>query len=154
MTDVLIIGVGNEYRCDDGIGIAVALTLHRLNLPGVVVLEASGAGSTLMELWSHADCVILVDAVSSGSALGTIHRFDVAATPIPAPFFRHSTHAFGVHEAIELARTLGQLPHQLIVYGIEGKTFSYGTEMSPKLEESAQTVVRMIANDLKVLVPE
>ena len=66
------------------------------------------------------EAAVLVDASSSGAAPGTIHRFDASAEPVPARSFRSSTHAFGVGEAIELARALGKLPGTVVVYGIEG----------------------------------
>jgi len=40
----LIIGVGNEYRCDDGAGLIVARRLKQQTRDDVTVLEQSGEG--------------------------------------------------------------------------------------------------------------
>ncbi|MBI2264629.1 MAG: hydrogenase maturation protease [Armatimonadetes bacterium] len=143
----LIIGVGNEYRRDDGAGFAAARRLRAEN-PDVPVVLQSGDGVSLMEAWRDADSVIVVDAVHSAGKPGSVHRFDAAARPIPAKFFPSSTHAFGLAEAVEMARALGRLPERLIVYGIEGKTFEAGTGLSPEVEEGVSQVVEQVLREI------
>src|SRR5271165_7198320 len=115
--DIVVIGVGNEYRSDDGAGIAVARRLRERFPTGVTILEENGEGAALIDAWQGATRVMLVDAVRSGAPPGTIHRLDAQAAPLPAGFFHYSTHAFSVAEAVELARSLGQLPSHVTVYG-------------------------------------
>jgi hydrogenase maturation protease len=122
----LIIGIGNEYRGDDAVGLIVVRRLKERLAGSPTVLEQSGDGAALMEAWQGAEKVIIIDAVMSGAAPGTIHRFDASAQPLPKDAFRCSTHAFGVAEAIELSRALSELPQSLVVYGIEGKNFAAG----------------------------
>ena len=145
---MLVIGVGNAYRCDDAVGLIVAQRLRALVPPGITILEQSGEGAALMEAWQDADHVILVDAASSGESPGTIHRFEAAVAPIPAQFFNYSTHAFSVAEAVEMARQLDKLPPSLIVYGIEGRSFSFGQGLSLEVEQAARTVVDQVLQEL------
>jgi hydrogenase maturation protease len=133
----LIIGIGNEYRSDDAVGLVVARAIQARRLPQVSILEATGEGTALFEVWKEADNVILIDAVTSQAPAGTIHQLDAQAGPISPSFFALSTHAFGVAEAIELARILGNLPARLIVYGIEGKHFVAGINLLPEVERAA-----------------
>jgi hydrogenase maturation protease len=148
-TRVLVIGVGNAYRGDDAVGLFVAQRIRELGLAGgVEVIEADGEGTELMEVWRDADLAILVDAVSSGASPGTIHRFDAIAEPLPAGFFRLSTHAFGVAAAVELARELDRLPSRLIVYGIEGKEFSAGASFTKEVENAASRAVKRIVQEI------
>jgi hydrogenase maturation protease len=72
----------------------------------------------------------LVDACASGVPCGTVQRFDVATVPLPRGASRMSTHGFGLAEAIELGRALGQLPPCCIVYAIEGASFETGAPLS------------------------
>ena len=65
-------------------------------------------------------------------------------------FFNFSTHGFGVAEAVELARSLNQLPPQLIIYGIEGKNFADGFGLSPEVEGAAAQVVRRVLLEIKI----
>jgi hydrogenase maturation protease len=148
----VIIGVGNPYRHDDGVGHAVARRLRDELGDAAVVREESGEGAALLEAWHGADAVYLLDAVSTGADAGTMVRCDAVSQPIPAVFFRHSSHAFSVAEAIELARALGQLPPRLIVYGVEGADFTAGVGLSSAVERAVEPVVCAVLDELG-LVP-
>jgi hydrogenase maturation protease len=144
----LLIGVGNEYRSDDAVGLFVA-RLAREGAPEQInVRESPGEGAALIKAWEGAQTVILIDAVCSGGEAGTIHRIEAHRETLPAKLFHYSTHAFGVAEAIELARVLNQLPPRLIVYGIEGKNFAAGVGLSPEVKEAAERVVDCVLKDL------
>ncbi len=146
---IKVIGVGNAYRGDDGVGLFVARQLRDSGLDGVTILEQGGEGTALIELWKDADLVILIDAVNSGAKPGTVHRFDAHEQPIPVRFFRHSTHTFGVADAVELARTLGQLPLRLIIYGIEGKDFTSGEGLSADVRDAVSAAVVRIVREIQ-----
>src|SRR5690242_9288233 len=135
----IVIGVGNEYRRDDGVGLVVARRIRAV-APGVRVREESGEGAALIEAWQGAEIAVLCDAVHAGAAPGTIHRLDARQQPIPSGFFRYSTHAFSVAEAVELARALGALPAQMVIYGIEGADYASGVGLSPAVEAAANEV--------------
>lgn len=142
---ILIIGIGNDYRSDDAVGLVVARALQSRKLPHVSILEATGEGTALLETWKGANNVILIDAVTSQAPAGTIHQLDVHDRPLLPALFALSTHAFGVAEAVELARALGNLPPRLVVYGIEARRFVAGTVLSPEVERAAHAAVEGIA---------
>jgi hydrogenase maturation protease len=144
---MLVIGVGNVYRGDDGAGPAVIALLREEGLPGSRLLECDGDCSALLDAWHGVGAVVLVDAVSSGAPPGTIYRFDALAQPLPRQVSFQSTHAFGVAEALELGRTLGQLPASLILYAIEGKNFATGAGISREVESAVQEVAQMVRRD-------
>ena len=141
---ILLIGIGNEYRGDDSIGLNVIRALEEQKLPDTLLIESSGGGAVLIEMLSSVRIAILIDAVSSGGKPGTIYRFDATTQPIPAKLSFQSTHVFGVAEAIELARVLDRLPRSLIVYAIEGENFSPGVGLSSKAREAVQKVVEQV----------
>ncbi len=142
--EVLVIGVGNRYRGDDRAGLAVA---QALRTDGALdVRESEGEPIALLDTWGNAASVVLVDAVSSGAEPGTIHRFDASTTPLPASLRGStSTHAVGLGATIELARTLGRLPEQVIVYGIEGADFGAGEELSHGVAAALETLTGRVA---------
>jgi hydrogenase maturation protease len=148
LAPLAIIGIGNRWRRDDGIGPWVADRLAERGLPAV---EHSGEGAGLIEAWSQARAVIVVDATASGAAAGTLYRLDAVTAELPRHFFRYSSHLFGLAEAIATARTLGRLPEQLIVHGIEGGDFGFGDEFTPAVAEAAAAVVERIAQDVAAL---
>jgi hydrogenase maturation protease len=156
---ILVIGIGNEFRQDDGAVVAAARRLRLLALDGVTVLERSGEGTGLMADWDGAGVVIVVDAVSSGAEPGTLHRFEVTAalaadagSSAPRPssrIFRGTSHQIGLGEAIELATTLGTLPERLVIYGIEGRAFGEGTELTPAVARAVDEAVARMTEDVR-----
>jgi hydrogenase maturation protease len=145
---MLVIGVGNTYRSDDAAGLLVARLL-REHLSEVAIQETSGEGATLIEQWQKAGQVWLIDAVASGAAPGSIHRMEAHEQPIPAALFHGSTHDFGVAQAIEMARVLGTLPPRLVLYGIEGRCFDFGTTLSPEVEQAAHEVAWRVRQEIE-----
>jgi hydrogenase maturation protease len=150
---ILIIGIGNPYRGDDAVGLRIAQDIKKKSPDHVNVIEQSGDGISLMDSWKDADAVILIDAVHSGAKPGTIHRLDARTQPIPAKYFHYSTHAFGVAEAIELARALKQLPPLFLVYGIEGKCFEVGIGLSLEVEKAVAEVMIRVKQDIHNCLP-
>jgi hydrogenase maturation protease len=123
---VVVIGVGNRDRGDDAAGRRVAAALRESVPEGVYVLESDGDPATIMDAWEGAARAVVVDAMVSGAAPGTVRRFDATEDPLPVSVHLASTHGMGAAEAIELARQLGRLPERLLVYGIEGASFHAG----------------------------
>jgi hydrogenase maturation protease len=145
----LIIGVGNPYRGDDAVGLVVARQLRMQPLPNTTVIEETADGAKIMDTWKDVDKIILIDAVHSGAKAGTVYRFDAHTQPIPRKLFHYSTHAFGLSEAIALARSLNQLPPRLIVYGIEGKTFDAAAGLSAEVEGVVSEVVDQVLREVR-----
>ena len=146
MSRMLVIGVGNALRGDDAAGLHVA---RQLAASGIAeVHEASGETASLMALWQGADCVMLADAAQSGAEPGTVTRLDASIQALPAAFLHCSTHAFGVAEAVELARSLGSLPAKILIFGIEGASFEHGAPLSPGVEAGVARAVEMIKAEL------
>lgn len=85
---------------------------------------------------------------------GTIRRLELLADALPTTIFRHSTHALGVVEAIELARALDQRPPHLALYGIEGQNFEAGAGLSPDVEKAGRDVVTRIADQVCARSPD
>ena len=148
---ILVIGIGSEYRSDDRVGIEIARSLKTKILQNVEIVVESGDGTALLERWNGAETVILIDTVSSGAEPGTIHRINANEQQIPSTFFHSSTHAFGIAEAVEIARSLHQLPSQIIIYGIEGNNFGIGNEVSSAVHAAIEPAVKLIIDEIKSL---
>jgi hydrogenase maturation protease len=137
----LVIGIGNPFRRDDGIGPAV---VERLAFPCTLVHH--GEGTDLMERWQGCDRLVLVDATCSGAPAGTIGVWDASAVDLPAGLLPKGSHVFGVAEGIALARRLGRLPASVTVVGIEGADFTAGQGLSPAVAAAlAEAVERLRA---------
>lgn len=147
---IVIIGIGNPYRGDDAVGYVVTQHLRQAltGCQDVRVLDLSGESTQLLSAWQGADLAIVVDAVQSGAPAGTVHRLDARQQPLPVTLWRCSTHAFGVAEALALARVLQQLPPRLILYGIEGQTFAPGAGLSVAGAQAVPAVVTRIRQEI------
>ncbi len=142
---MLIIGCGNRQRSDDGAGILVAERLRDL---GIQAETRSGEAADLIEAWRGADDVIVVDALVTGAPVGTVQAWD-ARQPLASVRTTASTHGLGVAEAIKLAHVLKCLPARLQVYGIEGRRFELGAEISPEVQHAIEDVARRIIARLR-----
>lgn len=134
----MVIGLGNPFRSDDAAGLAVARRVH--NIPAH---ERTAGSYELMDLWEGADDVVIVDGMQSGAPAGTVSVFDADRESLPPEAFT-STHAVGLRDAVELARTLGRLPRHLTVYGIEVSNVRPGFQMSPAVQKAVAAVVSEI----------
>lgn len=143
----VVIGVGNAFRGDDAVGLEVAERLR--GRAGLDVVACEQEPIQLLDAWAGADLALLVDAVSSGAAPGTIHRLDATAQPVPATVFRGSTHAFGVAEVVELGRALGRLPGRLLVFGVEGAEFRAGDELTPAVAAAVEPLVDELLEEVR-----
>jgi hydrogenase maturation protease len=137
----LLIGIGNEWRGDDGVGILAARMIREAMIESLTVIEQSGDGAQLMEAWQGAGKVIVIDAMQSGAAPGACRLMNAGQSPLPANILKGSSHTFGLVEAIEISRALGTLPRELFVYGIEGKQFEVGSALSAEAVKAAETLV-------------
>jgi hydrogenase maturation protease len=118
----------------------VAERVRKLGVPAEI---CTGESSTLIEVWSRADDVVVVDAAVTGAPLGSTWLWDAQTAQIQGSL-PMSTHGFGVAEAIKLARVLDRLPKRLRVFGIEGRRFDLGGEISPEVVGAIEEVVKLI----------
>lgn len=136
-----IVGCGNPERGDDAAGVLAARRLREL---GANAVEHSGEGLALMESWLGCDSVILIDAVITGAPPGAITVWNGNLSPITGHTRGCTTHAFGVAEAVEMARILDRLPRRLLVYGIEGRKFELGSAPSPEVAKAVERLVQQL----------
>jgi len=128
----------------------IAAERLRAVAPTATVMELEGEPISLLDCWEGEETVVvLIDAVVSGSEAGTVHRIDPLAAPLPDYLSRTSTHAIGLADVIELARTLDRLPRRLVVLGIEGLRFEAGEGLSPPAEAGVAEAVDLAAAELR-----
>ncbi len=137
---ILIAGVGNVLRGDDGFGVAVAQTLSRNNnfSGDVDIFEAGIAGiAFVQELMNGYDALIIADAVDRGAEAGTIFVFEpeIHETEEMSSLDFHRSladaHYTEPSKVLTLARALNVLPPKIFVVGCQPEGFDeFGAEMS------------------------
>jgi hydrogenase maturation protease len=146
-SSIRIIGLGNELRGDDAVGLLAARRLRQAVGNSVEVIEAEMAGVDLIELMKGVHVVILIDAARSGQNPGIIHRLDASNSPIGVQMCPHSSHALGISEALELARTMGVLPDKVIVFGIEVCNMEAGQPLSSPVSKALDEIVARVLQE-------
>jgi hydrogenase maturation protease len=125
VTDLLVIGYGNDLRSDDGAGRAVAEMVSDLDLPGVEVRTISQLTPELtLEIAGRAK-VVFVDADVDATELRT--RKVVAGSAGDRVMTHHGDPA----TLLELTATVGEAPAEAFVVSIPATNLEMGFEFSP-----------------------
>lgn len=145
----VVIGVGNPYRRDDGVGPAVVDRLRRQRLHAVRLAECDGEPTGLLDLWEGADLAIVVDAVSTPSPRpGAIHRRSLAHPSVMGRIRSASSHGVDLGDAIALAAALDRLPRMMLLYLVEAADTSHGFGLTPRVEAALDDLADEIADQI------
>jgi hydrogenase maturation protease len=151
----VILGAGNELRGDDAAGLEVIRLIRSGSVPtGLVVREHPGDPLGLLEAWAGCSAAVIVDAMDrAGAEPGTVLRLDASGTRLAVGGLGcSSTHAAGIGEAIELARTLQRLPPRVIVYGVQGARFDVGVGLSAAVATALPALADAVLTEARRLV--
>jgi|SRR5215469_4598214 len=146
---VVVIGVGNEFRRDDGAGLAVVTSLRGRVPPGVELVLSDGEPTRLIEAWTGAALAVVVDAVRADPPRpGRVHRF-VLDQPIGGPVRTASSHGFGLDDAVRLALALDRMPGRLVVHAVEAADLSQGPGLTPLVAAAIGDVARAVLSEIE-----
>ncbi len=157
MKRILLLGVGNVLLTDEGIGIhALERLQQQYRLPDdVEVIDGGTSGMDLLDSLADRECVVLVDAVKTGAAPGTLVR--LAGDALPA-FFRSkiSPHQLGLCDLLAMLQLRGEAPRELVLHGMVPQSLETHLGLSPGIEARMPEFVERIAAELRRLgaVPE
>ncbi len=158
---ILVAGVGNVLRGDDGYGVAVVRQLAECdNLPeGVSIFEAGIAGISLVqELMNEYDALIIADAVERNQEAGTIYLLepDIPALDETASLQLHQSlvdaHYADPAKALLLAKKLEVLPAKVFIVGCQpANCDEFDSEMTPAVKRAIPIAVERIKSLIKEL---
>ena len=154
MTRVRIIGIGSPLG-DDQIGWRLVDFLRNYKSLQTPVCEISlfaldRPGVQLIEQLLGADIVVLIDAIKSGAAPGTLYR--VANIGDLEKDLLVSSHGFGVAAALELAAALDVLPEKLLLYGVEIGDAGFASACGSVPDDAVAEAAAGICADLAELI--
>lgn len=147
---ILIAGIGNLLFTDEGIGVHVIRELSKKDLPEEVELADIGTATfELTRFMEGKDKVVIVDAILSNQAPGTIFKLTPDDLKSTQDKFSASLHQFGIVENLASAEQMGIKP-EVVIFGITPKDYqSPGTELTPELTESIQKIVQTILREIE-----
>lgn len=150
---VLVAALGNPDCGDDSAGALVAQRLAGRLPTGAQLVTRRGDMMSLIGDWAGFEALICIDAAAApGAEPGRVRRLDLSEGDLPQDLSFTSSHAFGLPEAIALARTLDLAPRTIIVYAIEGRSFDTGGALSPEVEAAATEVADRVAAELRLML--
>ena len=151
---ILVAGVGNVLRGDDGFGVAVAQNLIESNKYGseVAVFEAGIAGIALVqELMSGYDLLIIADTVQRGGDPGTIYVIEPQVPELDekAAYELHQSladaHYSDPSKVLILAKALAVLPPKVFLIGCEPADYDeLGADLSPPVKRAVLVALEKI----------
>lgn len=151
---VLVAGVGNVLRADDGFGPAVVQAIEPAELlpARVKVVDVGIGGINLVhELMDGYDALVLVDAVDRGGAPGALYVLEPTVPEVAtlAGLERRAL-AADMHQAVPgpaliIARAVGALPPVVRIVGCQpAATDEFATELSPPVRRAVPAAVAAI----------
>ena len=144
--DVVVIGIGNSYRRDDGAGPAVAAALDARAVPGVRVFSDTGDPCVILDAWADARLAVVVDAaVATPSAPGRIHRCTIDQLQGAS---RVSSHGVDIAMVLALGEALDRMPADVVVFAIEVTETGYGVGLPPTVAAAIPHAVAAVMSEV------
>ncbi len=147
---VVILGVGNLLRGDDGIGVHAAQALAQDPPPGACVVDA---GTDMLSALPHlagAARALVIDAVQGGGRPGTLYR--LAESDLAPGQASAAAHAVNLLAARRLLPPGTAWP-AVTVLGVEPASLDYGMTLSPPVAAALPALLaraREIAADWRL----
>jgi hydrogenase maturation protease len=138
-----IVGVGNTYRRDEGVGPVVAERLARSGrLPADVrAVDGGTGGLALLDIARGYDRLVLIDAMHAGGRPGQIYVVRPDQVRSRAPAAMVSLHATDLLGVIRLAQAVGEpLPPTTLV-GVEPADLGWGKGLSPTVAAQLDAII-------------
>lgn len=145
---IAVIGLGNTFRRDDGIGIRILdLLRESLGDADISFLDFGIASFGLINTLREYGKVLLVDAIDAGLEPGTLKIFRFQEADCALRDKTVSTHELSLGDLINLYEALG-LSTDVFIAGIQVKDVSYGEEMTEELESGKSRLAGQIRDFL------
>ncbi|MDA8234222.1 MAG: HyaD/HybD family hydrogenase maturation endopeptidase [Clostridia bacterium] len=146
---IMVLGVGNILREDEGVGIHATQALSRRELPpNVEILEGGTAGIELLHLIEEVDHLVVIDAMDAKAEPGAIFKFQPGDVSVFPDNFGMSFHQVGLLEVLNMAKILDKLPETMI-FGIQPQSMDWGLELTPALEAKLPRLLDLVEDYIK-----
>ncbi|MEI9977601.1 MAG: HyaD/HybD family hydrogenase maturation endopeptidase [Edaphobacter sp.] len=140
---IRVLGLGNLMRTDDAAGmLAVRMVAEDSRLPrDVEVIEGGTLGLDLLHAVYGVSHLLVLDAVDTGAAPGTLIRFEgqeLANLPTSK-----SVHLLGLSDLINVLQLMEAPPMEMVLLGAQPGSTDWGTSLTPAVEECQRDLVEV-----------
>lgn len=146
---VLVLGIGNLVMSDDGIGVRVVqLLTERYRFPaGVTILDGGTLGLDLLPRLEGVARLLVVDAVETGQAPGTLVRLAGDDVPIVLET-KLSPHQMGLKDLLAVAMLQGFAPQEMVLWGVQPERIEMSLELSAVVAAQLEILVEKVLAEL------
>lgn len=144
---IVVIGIGNVVRSDDGLGVHVVRQLRGRDTYGeaVTLIEGGTLGLMLLPHLAEASHAIIIDAVAAGHSPGTLVRLDRAEGLFATGMTPHDV---GLSDLLDAMRLTDATPDHLVLHGAQPESTAFGTDLTPALAHALDALADVIEAEL------
>jgi hydrogenase maturation protease len=148
--NIKIIGFGNIYMGDDGIGIYVIRELEKLEyFSGCDLIDGGTSAADLIYYLKNSIKVVLIDAVDAGQEIGGISIIKPGNIEefITDRVKSYSLHDFDLSEVLKLVIRLG-LDSKLVIIGVKPEWVDFGEHISNDIKKKIPEIIEKIKKEV------
>ena len=155
---VLILGLGNPLRRDDGVGPRVIEELESRGLPdGITALDGGTGGLDILRVIEGWDNVIIVDAAHVDAGHGEVGpgefvRFTPAQVRLAESEDNLTLHHAGLAEVLRLAEALDHALPSIVIFGVQPGDVGWGEGLSSSVEAGLPALVEAVRQEAQETV--
>jgi hydrogenase maturation protease len=152
---ILVAGVGNLLKSDDGLGPHVIKRLKEVRLPpNVEVMDLGTSGMDILHYSADYDKIIFIDAVRLGKPPGTVYRIKPRQVQVTDDEIRGmiymSMHEVDLERVISIGRRLRQMPENLVIIGCEPKeTSRIHIGLTEEVNSTVPSIIKLILEEIE-----
>jgi hydrogenase maturation protease len=145
--DVVVVGLGNGYRKDDGVGVVAADAIKEAASPQVRVVTNVSDPARLLDAWQDTGLAVVIDAAEGNpSTLGNVRRWTTSdLTHISEGL---SSHSIDIGATYALAQALGRAPAVMVVFTVDVLDTGNGVGLNGQVADAVPEVVRLVLAEI------
>lgn len=154
MKETIVIGLGNPLMADEGIGIALIDQLTRMaaagEIPGAEAVEfhdGGCGGMNLLHKIAGRKKAVIIDCAKMSTPPGTIKRFTPNEVQTVKALAHLSLHEVDILKVIEISKSLGECPDEVVFFGIEPKLIDNQMDLTDLLKEKVPLYLKQILTE-------
>ncbi len=139
---ITVLGLGNLMRTDDAVGMLAVNEIREIGrLPeDIQIVEGGTLGLDLLDKLYGTTHLLVLDAVDTGAAPGTLVRFErdeLAKLPIAK-----SVHLLGFSDLMDVLRLMDASPTEVVLLGVQPESTGWGTMLTPVVDAARNELVK------------
>jgi hydrogenase maturation protease len=148
--DTVVLGLGNPLMSDEGVGVYLLERLSALSegYPSVEFVDAGTAGMGILHLIRGRHKAVIVDCADMGVEPGRISKFSPEQVHSVKQLSHQSLHEGDLLRILDLARRLGQMPDEVVIFGIQPESTALGDRLSATLSRRTEDYLSLICEEL------